>query len=149
MDMNNWTVSSSANAYYMPSAMRQKKRLLLHTVFCLSCIQRPLQTPRLRKFKMWKLLTFTGPCIVIYFCSRTNGMYQFFKFILFCSSTLNISDRLSVRHQEAKTAHTASGICHTDSADCLLAGTSCSISFLLASSQQNLFDIHLILYVQS
>jgi len=133
----------------MLSAMRQTKLLLLHTVFCLSCIQRPLRTPRLRKFKVWELSTSTGPCIVIYFYSRTNEMYQFFKFILFCSSTLHISDGLSVHHNESKTVHTASGVCHTDSADCLLAGTRCSISFLLASSQQNLFGIHLMLYVQS
>jgi len=54
--------------------------------------------------------------------------------------------------QEFKTAHTASGICHTGSGCCLLAGTrwNCnSISFPLASSQQNLYDIYLMLYVQS
>jgi len=39
---------------------------------------------------------------------------------------------------------------HTASADCLLAVTRWnSISFPLASSQQNLYDIYLILYVQS
>jgi len=76
-------------------------------------------------------------------------MHQFLKFILFCSSTLHVSDGLSVHHQESKTVLTASGICQTDSADCLLAGTICSISFPLASSQQNLFDIYLMLYVQS
>jgi len=64
-------------------------------------------------------------------------MHQFFKFILFCSNTLHVSDGLSVHHQESKTVHTASDICQTDSIDCLL-----------ASSQQNLFDIHLMLYVQ-
>jgi hypothetical protein len=68
-------------------------------------------------------LTFIGPCIVIYFYSKTNKMHQFFKFILFCSSILHVSDGLSVHHQESKTVHTASGICQTDSADCLLAGT--------------------------
>jgi len=47
----------------------------------------------------------------------------------FCSSTLHVSDSLSVHHQESKNVHTASGICQTDSADCLL-----------ASSQQNLSD---------
>jgi hypothetical protein len=57
------------------------------------------------------------------FLYKTNQMHQFFKFILFCSSTLHVSDGLSVHHQESKTAHTASGICQTDSADCLLAGT--------------------------
>ena len=52
-------------------------------------------------------------------------MHLFVKFILFCSSTVRVSDGLSVHHQESKTVHTASGICQTDSADCLLAGTRC------------------------
>jgi hypothetical protein len=65
-------------------------------------------------------LTFMGPCIVIYFYSKTNEMHLFFKFILFCSSTLHVSDGLSIHHQALKTVHTASGICQTDSADCLL-----------------------------
>jgi hypothetical protein len=60
---------------------------------------------------------------VIYFYTKTNEMLQFLKFILFCSSTLHVLDRLSVYHQESKTVHTASGICKTDSADCLLIGT--------------------------
>ena len=42
-------------------------------------------------------------------------------FFLFCSSTLHVSDGLSVHHEESKTVHTASGVCQTDSADCLLA----------------------------
>ena len=66
--------------------------------------------------------------------------------------TLHVSDGLSVHHQEFKTVRTASSICHTGSADFLLAGTrwNCSsISFPLASSQQNLYDIYLMLYVQS
>jgi len=107
------------------------------------------------------------------FYSKTNEMHHFLKFILFCSSTLHVSDGLSVHHQESKTVHTAysirymsyrcywllasgnemdftfvvalymfravfpsiirslrlyiqrtaSGICHTDAADCLLAAT--------------------------
>jgi len=79
-------------------------------------------------------------------------MHQFLKFVLFFSSTLHVSDCLAVHHQESKTVRTASGICQTGSADCLLMGTewNCSsISFPLASSQQYLFDIHLMLYVQS
>jgi hypothetical protein len=55
--------------------------------------------------------------------SKTNEMHQFFKFILFCSSTLHVLDSLSVHHQASKTVHTASGISQTDSADCLLVGT--------------------------
>jgi len=75
---------------------------------------------------------------VVYFYSKTNEMHLFLKFLLFCSSTLHVSDGLSVHHQEPKTVHTASGICQTDYAGCLL-----------ASSQHNLFDIYLMLYVQS
>ena len=62
-----------------------------------------------------------------YFHNKTNEMHQFLKFILFCSSTLRVSDSLSFHHQESKAVHTASGICQTDSADCLLAGKRCSI----------------------
>jgi len=50
-------------------------------------------------------------------------MHHFLKFILFCGSTLHVSDGLSVYHQESKTVHTASGRYQTDSADYLLAGT--------------------------
>jgi len=78
-----------------------------------------------------------------YFYSKTE-MHQFLKFILFCGSTLHVSDGLSVHHQESQNVHTASGICQTDTADCLLAGT-----FPPASSQQYLFDTYLMLYVQS
>jgi len=67
---------------------------------------------------MKNCLTFVGRGIVIYFYSKTNEMRQFFKFILFCSSTLHVSDGLSVHHQEPKIVHTAS-----DSADCLPAET--------------------------
>jgi len=45
------------------------------------------------------------------FYSKTKEMHKFPKFILFCSSTLHVSDGLSVHHQESKTVHTASGIC--------------------------------------
>jgi hypothetical protein len=58
-----------------------------------------------------------------YFYSKTNEIHQFLKFILFCSSTLHVSDGPSIHHQESKTVHTASGIFQTDSADCLRAGT--------------------------
>ena len=54
------------------------------------------------------------------------------------SNTLHVSDGLSVHHQQFKTVHTATGICQTDTADCLL-----------ASRQQYLFDTCLLLYVQS
>jgi len=49
-------------------------------------------------------------------------MHQCLKFILFWNDTLHVSDGLSVHHQEFKTVHTATGICQTDTAVCLLAG---------------------------
>ena len=64
-------------------------------------------------------------------------MHQCIKFILFWNDTLRVSDSLSVHHQEFKTVHTA-----TDTAVSLLAGP-------LASRQQYLFGICLLLYVQS
>jgi len=57
--------------------------------------------------------------------------------IYFWNRTLHVSDRFSVHHQESSTVHTATGICHTGYADCLL-----------ASSQHNLYDINLLLCVQ-
>jgi len=65
-------------------------------------------------------------------------MHQCIKFILFWNDTLHVSDGLSVNHQEFKTVHTATGICQTDTSVCSL-----------ASKQQYLFDISVLLYVQS
>jgi len=50
-------------------------------------------------------------------------MHQCIKFILFYNDPLHVSDGLSVHHQELKTVHTATGICQTGTAVCLLAGT--------------------------
>jgi len=61
-------------------------------------------------------------------------MYQIY-FILFWSNTLHVSGGLSVRN---KTVRTTTGICQTDTA-----------LYLLASRQQYLFDICMLLYVQS
>ena len=52
--------------------------------------------------------------------------------------TLHVLDGLSVHHQEFKIVHTATGVCQTDTVVCLL-----------ASRQQYLFDMYLLLYVQS
>ena len=46
------------------------------------------------------------------------------------------------------TVHSAIIICHTGYADCLLEGSEWSILIPLASSQHNLYDIYLLLYVQ-
>jgi hypothetical protein len=54
---------------------------------------------------------------------KPTSCTSFSNLFLFCTSTLHVSDGLSVHHQESKTVHTASGTCQTDSADCLLAGT--------------------------
>jgi len=48
-------------------------------------------------------------------------MHQCIKSISFCNDTLHVSDGLSVHHQQFKTVHTATGICQTDTAVCLLA----------------------------
>jgi len=60
------------------------------------------------------------------------------QFILFLNNTLHVSDGLSVHRQEFKTVNTATGICQTDTAVCFL-----------ASRQQYLSDIYLLLYLQS
>jgi len=60
----------------------------------------------------WTGLTFIEPCCVIYFYSKTNQMHQCIKFY-FWNDTLHVSDGLSIRHQEFKTVHTATGICQT------------------------------------
>ena len=48
-------------------------------------------------------------------------MHQCIKFILFWNDTVRVSDGPFVRHQEFETVHTATGICQTDTAVCLLA----------------------------
>jgi len=63
-------------------------------------------------------------------------MHQFLKFILFWNNTLHVSDGLSVHHQESKTVHTATGICQTDIAACLLAGARCDCQFHLAPANK-------------
>ena len=53
--------------------------------------------------------------------------------LFYWCNTLHVSDGLSVHHQDLKTVHTATGICQTDTAICLLEGRS-SISYPLADS---------------
>jgi len=60
---------------------------------------------------------------IISFYSKNNYIHQCTKFILFWNVTLHVSDDLSVHHQEFKTVHIATGICQTDTAVCLLAGS--------------------------
>jgi len=48
-------------------------------------------------------------------------MYQI---ILFWNDTLYVLDGLTIHHQEFKNVHTATGICRTDTAVCLLTAVS-------------------------
>ena len=67
------------------------------------------------------LLTFVGPCIVIYFYSKTNQTHNISNLFYFGTTFYMFRDGLSVHHQESKTVHTE--------------GTS-SFSFPLASSHR-------------
>jgi hypothetical protein len=61
--------------------------------------------------KFTQYLTLIGPCILIYFCSKSNQMHQLLKFILFWNNNLHVSEGLSVHHQEIKTVYTATCYC--------------------------------------
>jgi len=78
-------------------------------------LQQPLPT----------VLTFRGPCIVIYSCNKTNETHWFLKFIfgmgLYVFRTVCLS---------------------------IIRGSGRSILIPLANSQHNLYDIHLLLCVQ-
>ena len=85
-------------------------------------------------------LTFVGPCIVIYFYSRTNQMHNnsnlfYFGTTLYMFRTVSPSVirslRLYIQH------HTI----QVYSYSCMLAGTRCSISFPLASSHRTCIHI--------
>ena len=79
-------------------------------------------------------LTFRGPCSIVIYSYNESQRDALISQIYFGNRTLHVSDRFSVHHQESSTVHTA---IHTGYADCLL-----------ASSQHNLYDIHLLLCVQ-
>ena len=78
-------------------------------------------------------------------------MHNISNLFYFRDNTLHVSDGLSVQYQESKAVHTASGICHTDTADCLLAGTRWNSFHLGRTSKQPqyLYDKHPMLYVQT
>ena len=42
-------------------------------------------------------------------------MHNILNLFYFWNNTLHVSHGLSVHHQESKTVHTASGVCHTGS----------------------------------
>ena len=65
-------------------------------------------------------------------------MHNTSNLFYFGNNILHVSDGLPVHHQESKTVHTASGICHTG-----------SVAACWSKQPQNLYDIYLMLYVQS
>jgi hypothetical protein len=76
--------------------------------------------------------------IIPHSCSKTNQMLQFLKLFIF-RNILHVSDGLSIHYQEFITVQTATGICQTDTATCLLVGTRCncsSTSFTLAAGSR-------------
>jgi len=50
--------------------------------------------------------------------------------------------------EQSSTVYTTTGKCHAGFVDCLLAGSGWNILIPLASSQHNLYDINLLLYIQ-
>jgi len=50
-------------------------------------------------------------------CTNVSNLF------IFWNDTVHVSDGFSVHHHEFKTVHTATGICQTCTAVCLLAGT--------------------------
>jgi len=87
--------------------------------------------------RTWRSLAFIGPCILIYFYTKPTRFINVSN-LFYGSNTVHVSDGFSVHHQELKTAYTATDICQTGTANCLL-----------ASRQQYLSDICLLQYVQS
>jgi len=75
----------------------------------------------------------TSICISVIKPTRCTSLSSLFYFVV---ALYILSDGLSVHHQETKTVHTASGICQTDSADCLLAGTRWNSEFYLVPASK-------------
>ena len=88
-----------------------------------------------RNSEEYSNLTFRGPCIVIYYYKK-NQRHSLISQIYFLNRTPHVSDRFSFHHQESSTVYTAIGICRTGYADCLLAGSGCSMFLLLCMQYQ-------------
>jgi len=103
---------------------------LITRVILLGCItqQTQIDTTKVFKFTLYNL-TFRGPCIVIYSYNKSQRDALISQ-SYFWNRTLHVSERFSVHHQESSTVYTATGICHTGYADCLL-----------ANSQHNLYEL--------
>jgi len=69
------------------------------------------------------LLTTFNSCSAISIVKPTRCTTVSNLFYFGFNDTLHVSGGLSVHRQEFKTVHTATGICQTDTAVCLLAGT--------------------------
>jgi len=82
---------------------------------------------------------------VIYSYNKTNEMHLFLKFI-FGIELCMFRTGFSVHHQESSTVYTATAVCCTGFADCLLVGSGWNILILLACSQHNLYDIPIAVY---
>jgi len=112
--------------------------VFLHVISCNICVLQLSQSQMCTIFNPTNCtchLTFRGPYIVIYSYNKTSIQRDaLISQIYFWNRALNVSDRFSVHHQKSSTVHTA---IHTGYAYCLL-----------ASSQHNLFDIHLLLCIQ-
>jgi len=69
------------------------------------CVCDQLTTTNIFYRKVLSDLTFRGPCIMIYSYNKSRWVALFLKFIW--SSTLHVSDRSTVHHQEyLNTAYT-------------------------------------------
>ena len=81
---------------------------------------------------------------------QSNQLRSLIPHIYFWNKTINVSESSCAHHQQFFTVHTAIAICHTGSADSLLAisGGKCSILIPLASSQRNLYELYVLLCVQ-
>jgi len=60
---------------------------------------------------VYLFLTLVGPCIVIYFYSKTNQMHNISNLFYFVNNTVHVSDGLSVCHQESKTVYIPDAVC--------------------------------------
>ena len=73
----------------LTTSVNKLKSRTWHTVCCI--VRKMLYISVWETWVLW-----------VFFYSQTNEMHQFIKFILFYSSTLHVSDGLSIHHQESK-----------------------------------------------
>jgi len=96
-------------------------------------------------------LTFVGPCIVIYFCSKTNQMHNisnlfYFVTTMYIFRAVSLSIIRSLRRYIQRQVYVIQVLW------LLASGNEMELQFhfVPASKQpQNLYDIYLMLYVQS